>query len=299
MQNWRSIFRVMALRPLLRPGLLGICYVMLCSSPVLAQLPRRCASNPTVSPKVVVDSVKFDDTQLPSPIQDQIVAKVKQGEFRATSGWVNDLEEADVRDTLGDQGYFRAQENAKADVISTDTDGEHVAITLHIQKGLQYRVGEIHFHAAQGVALTFPTEELRKLVPVKEGDLFSATKIRAGLDALKRLYATVGYINFVAEPRTWVDDASQLVSLDIELDQQKQFRIGKIEILGLDPTLESVLRQKIEPGAIFNYQPVQEFYDEYKSALPLDASVADDKFVRDTTNGIVDVEFDFRVCSAP
>lgn len=296
----------MALRTTLRSGLIVTLYVFVYSSSVFAQSPhrlQRCLSSSDVvsglpaQPKVIIDAVTFDSPQLPSPIQDEITAPFKEAEFRVGSRWVDGIDEVGVRNTLYDHGYFRARLTTEAKIISTDAAVQHVSLTIHVVEGPQYRMGKIEFHVVKGTTLAFPIEELRKLVPLNEGDLFNVSKIRHGLDELKRLYASIGYIDFVPEPTTMIDDDRHLLTLDIGLDQEKQFHIGRIEITGLDPTLESILRQRIEPGTVFNIQPVRDFYDEYKSALPPDASVADDQLERDVKNAIVDLIFDFRSCS--
>jgi outer membrane protein assembly factor BamA len=112
----------------------------------------------------------------------------------------------------------------------------HVSVTAHVEEGLQYRLGTIQFRSSNlDVPLAFGAEELRKQIPMNEGDVFSAAKIRASLDALNHSYRSNGYIDFVAEPLIDVDDSHQRISLIMELDQQKQFRLGKIEVFGLDP----------------------------------------------------------------
>ena len=40
------------------------------------------------------------------------------------------------------------------------------------------------------------------MFPLKEGELFSADKIRKALDNYKKLYGEYGYIDFVSEPIT-------------------------------------------------------------------------------------------------
>ncbi len=85
----------------------------------------------------------------------------------------------------------------------------------------------------------------------------------------------------------------------LDLDEQKQFRVGKVEILGLEPTTESILRSKLKPGDIFNYQVIDAFLKENKSALPPDASPKEIERHHDVQNGTVDLVFDFRTCPPP
>ena len=94
-------------------------------------------------------------------------------------------------------------------------------------------MGKISFRSAdpeQG--LVFRPDVLARIFPLKEGDIFSAAKIRKALDNYKKLYGEFGYIDFVAEPDTDVDDTKKIVNLTMVLDQNKQFFVRHIEFTG-------------------------------------------------------------------
>jgi outer membrane protein assembly factor BamA len=99
--------------------------------------------------------------------------------------------------------------------------------------------------------LIFPEADLRKLVELQEGDVFKADKIRKSLDAFRQLYASEGYIDFTPMPGFGVDNANQRVSLILVFDQEKQFRIGTVEVLGLNPSTEAALRSIMKTGEVF------------------------------------------------
>jgi len=170
-------------------------------------------------------------------------------------------------------------------------------LTVHLDEGLQYRLGDVRFRSSDPtVPLVFSNEELRKLLQMREGDLLSADKIREALDAMKQLYGSHGYIDFVASPLTNIDDERGRVSLTIEVDQQKQFRFGKIEVFGLDPQTENVLKSTLKPSDIYSDRIVQNFLKEQKSSLPPDASFEDIEFHRNVRAGTVDLRFNFQTC---
>ena len=70
---------------------------------------------------------------------------------------------------------------------------------------------------------------LRATFPIKDGDWFSATEIGKGLDNLKKAYGSLGYINFGAIPKITYDDQKKTVSLNIDIDEGKQFFVSRIE----------------------------------------------------------------------
>jgi len=144
--------------------------------------------------------------------------------------------------------------------------------------------------------LAFPPEELRKRVPLSEGELFSTRQIREGLDALKHLYGSYGYLNFVATPLTEVDDGSGMISLIMELDEGRQFRVRKIEVQGLDPQTEARLKWRIQPGDLFNGDFLGEFFADNKNILPSGASPENAELYKHEKYGTVDVRFRFPTC---
>jgi len=97
-------------------------------------------------------------------------------------------------------------------------------------------------------------------------------------------------------PKTTVNEDLQRIDLTMNLDQQKQFRIGSVTIRGLDATLEARLRSIIVPGEIFDFQSVDDFFREYKAVLPPRA-LEDSEFRRNVKTGIVDFTFEPKACN--
>jgi outer membrane protein assembly factor BamA len=282
-----------------------------------------------IYPKAIIDDVTFDGPiQLPTATLEKLVTSLKQKQFDGDSKWLEDeIEEFSIRGAWQDQGYFKVEVSAKAVLLGGDASYQHFAVTVHVDEGLQYRVGSIRFRAAQdfdfdttesasGITLRkrkqhdeddpaspdstalpiFPVEELRKLIPLQEGDILSAEKIREGLEAMKKLYGKHGYIDFTPVPFTDVDDEHQLVSLRIDLDEQLQYRIGKIELLGLDANTENALIWKIKSGDAFDYDLFQAFFEDNQSVLPTGASYVNSELRRNKRTGIVDIKLAIRPC---
>ncbi len=95
-------------------------------------------------------------------------------------------------------------------------------------------------------------------------------------------------------PITEVDDVRQRMSLVMDLQEGPPYRVGKIEVPGPDPRMESLLKSKLKRGDIFDPKLVEDFYKKNKSFLPADASPADNQLHTDVRNGRVDLVFDFR-----
>ncbi len=302
----------------------ALIYALLCPPVTSAQVPKRlqrCLPYPTFADEIealnremklketesaqpekviVVDSVTFDGPiSLAESEREKLVAELKQQEFDddPKSAWIDEIAEVWVRGAWQDQGYFKVVDTVKADVVSADATREHVALTVHVDEGLQYFLGRLEFRSTDpDEPLIFPEAELRKRFALRDGDIFDADKVRQSLDSLLQLYGSEGYIDFSAEPTFDLNDADQRISLTLGLDQQKQFRIGKVEVQGLNSPTEAALRSKMKFGEVFHFDALKQFLEDNKSALPPDASLEDVSLEKNVKTGIVDMKFNFLTC---
>ena len=177
--------------------------------------------------------------------------------------------EIGIRGLYQDNGYFKVNVNV-TDLKTVDLNrgglplpvpgigrkkGKATDITIRIDEGEQYRMGKVTFRSADpDQGLVFKPEYLAQIFPLKQGDLFSAKKIRAALDNYKKLYGEYGYIDFVAEPMAEPDDAKKIVNFTMEFDQQKQFFVRRIEFSGNTTTRDKVIRRELllDEGQVYN-----------------------------------------------
>jgi outer membrane protein assembly factor BamA len=230
---------------------------------------------------------------LPDADQVQLISWVMHT-LDNSPGYPQALEEK-VRRLLADQGYFKAAATALIMHTCGSSISCFTSVRIHIDEGLQYRLKDISIRSFDpDIPLAFPQNQLRALIPLKDGDIFSTKAIRDGLDALRLAYSSRGYIDVTAQPLTEIDDDSRQISLTLEIDQERQFRVGTVEIYGLSRKLEKTLRSQIKPGDVFNPGAINEFYARYKSALLPDASPKDVQTHRE--NHALSLVFDFRPC---
>ena len=116
------------------------------------------------------------------------------------------------------------------------------------------------------------------------------------MEEITKLYAIKGYIDLVPEPVVQNDDGRGPIDLLMKVDEGKQYRVGKIEFLGLGKSSQNQLKPQLRPGEPFNKALVDELLHWNKSLLPTDASWQDVHLTRNTKEGVVDVRFDFYSC---
>ena len=168
-----------------------------------------------------------------------------------------------VRQAYRDKGYANAAvEEPKTQIRDQGglnwftfrpNKGKRIDILLPIEEGGRYRLGTITF---TGNNPHFNPKALRATFPIKDGDWFNATDIGKGLDNLKKAYGSLGYINFGAIPKITYDDQKHTVSLNIDIDEGKQFYVSRIEFQGNTITRDRVIRRELmlDEGSIYNSQ---------------------------------------------
>ena len=170
-----------------------------------------------------------------------------------------------IRDAYQSKGYFTAKvldqktelvntggRGFKLPLIKPNTPGKAMNITLPVEEGRLYRLNKITF---VGVKL-FRTPEtlMRPLFSMGEGDPFSTTKLRKGLENLRKLYGEFGYIDFVPEPSFDMIPNTDKIDLTLTADEGKQFFVRRIDFSGNATTRDKVIRREImlDEGDIFN-----------------------------------------------
>jgi outer membrane translocation and assembly module TamA len=137
-----------------------------------------------------------------------------------------------VRSALRDPGYFKAVVDEPRFSFPTQVEGRRVTnVTVKVEPRAQYRLREIHIEKAT----VFPSARLRNLFALRKGELFNATKIGNGLEDLRKLYATEGYVDCVATPEVVSDELRHTVDLLISMDEGRPYDFGKLYLEGVEP----------------------------------------------------------------
>src|SRR5271166_1042379 len=166
--------------------------------------------------------------RLPSDARQQIVQDIESRTHKRA-----DLEEIAERVQYACQvrGFFKAEVGRPSvTVVGGTPQKEVVDISLAVSEGEQYRLKDISFTREKA----FSAEELRAEFHIVDGDIFNTEEIRQGLDSLRKLYQSKGYVNFTPVPNTQAD-AAHTISLVVDVDEGAQFRIGRLILDGPEP----------------------------------------------------------------
>ncbi len=170
--------------------------------------------------------------------------------------------------------------------------GKSVDITMPIEEGELYHLGVITFKGGKAVT---NMKALRGLFAIQDGAVFDREKVSKGIEALRKAYGELGYINFTSLPDTKVDEQKKIINLEIDLDEGKQFSVRRIEFEGNTTTRDKVIRREVvlEEGQAYNSRLWElsllrlnqlGYFEQLK---PDDPNVTDRKL--DEKNGLVDL----------
>jgi len=261
---------------------------MTCPSPAALEHEQ---SGPEIS---IADVSLSGPVELPVTEQEQIADSIKQQTHGKSIDLVTDEALERVRSGWQNQGYLKVLVSGEPRILESDSVSRRIALSVHVEEGPQYRLGEIMFKNNRAIS---NLEALRKLFPIKDGDIFSREKIAKGLENLRDAYERLGYINFTPVPDTTFDEDKKLVNVIIDVDEGKQYYVSGVKILGLDETgQEEVLKNfPMKRGQIYNGRLLKRFL--LKHASVFSASHRSKRTLNDQA-GTVTFTFDFRPCPA-
>ncbi len=164
----------------------------------------------------------------------------------------------DVQEFMRSQGYL----SAKVGKTKEQNDDRSLNLTIPVEEGLLYRLGNINIRGAK----VFTSEQLLEKLNLKTGDIADGQELQEWLyERVRNLYADKGYIQSNAEfEPTFKPDAEKATEgtadLEIVVDEGLRFTIGKIEFVGNGQTSERVLRRAllIKENETFNQQRLNE-----------------------------------------
>jgi outer membrane translocation and assembly module TamA len=142
-----------------------------------------------------------------------------------------------VREEYLNRGYFRTSVEAELQTAADHGNVRTVELIFSIHPGKRYRMGDISWRGNSAIS----TQELAATMSVRRGEIFERQKIAAGLEKVRELYRSRGYVNFVSVPVPRIDEQRQIVSFDIDIDEGRQFLFGDLNLTGIEPKYSQML----------------------------------------------------------
>ena len=166
-----------------------------------------------------------------------------------------------------DNGYLRARfgEPRVEDVGKVGTwvplfghKGQGLKIIIPVDEGRQYRAGEIKVEDNT----EFTADEIKTVLNVKSGEIVRGYSVlQKGMEDLKKVYGSRGYIQFSAIPELdYKDDPADptkgIADITFTMEEGKQYSLRRLEFIGNSFTRDNVLRREvlINEGERYNQQ---------------------------------------------
>jgi len=191
-----------------------------------------------------------------------------------------------VKSLFQDRGYYRAKVN-RLELKPGDplAHPKPVVIAADVLEGSRYTLTQIRFIGNHA----FTDAQLRSAFPTKNGEFFQRGKIAEGLDKLRELYVSDGFLDFA----TIVDDqalSDSTVVLTLKTTEGAQYHLGKLEIFAPTDLADKLRAQwHLPEGAVFNRSYLLDYVRANHALLPASFVPQDMQVVRDCPNATVEV----------
>ena len=147
-----------------------------------------------------------------------------------------------------DNGYLRAR--VQEPKINIDKRNKEINISISIEEGSKYRVGKITSKSDDTLSVT----DILKALQMKTGDVYSLSKVRAGVMSISDIYSERGYAYADVNPITKINENSRTVDVSIEVDRGRKVYVGEITVIGNTRTRDNVIRRefRLKEGELFD-----------------------------------------------
>jgi len=193
-----------------------------------------------------------------------------------------------VRALFQDRGYF-AVEVKSVKFKAGDPLGIPKPVTMEadVAEGPKCKVGAITFVKNRA----FTSERLRSAFPLKAGALFERGKVASGIESLRKLYGTNGYLDSICIPDTTAG-SNAIMNLTLTIDEGPQYRLDKVEFVGKKGmTSRLQVEWKLEEGSVYDATYLDKFIDKNRDLLPEGFGRKDVQIAADCPKALVTVRF--------
>ena len=160
-------------------------------------------------------------------------------------------EEALEHDKLIMVDYLQNQGFADATVTINVKDVENgVQVVVKANRGEVFRFAKVTF---DGNSL-YNDKAIEKIMLIHDGSLYSPEKVRATIQQIKDLYGKKGYIEADVQYSLQLSRSEPQYNVHFQIEENEQFRIGMIRVLGNVQTNTSVVLHEslLVPGEVFD-----------------------------------------------
>jgi len=192
-----------------------------------------------------------------------------------------------VRASFEERGYFRVEVKSLT-FKPRDPLGIPKPVTMEgdVSEGPQYRLTKITFANNRAV----PAEELREAFPLKLGARMERGRIASGLESLRKLYGTRGYLDFFSIPATTFG-SNATAELSVTVEEGPQYHMGKLDIVTDRDATAARLRAawKLGEGDVYDNTYIDDYLSTAHDILPANFGKANIQTTQNCREAVVHV----------
>jgi len=201
-----------------------------------------------------IDHIEFVGNRALSASQLKGAMKTKERQYFFFRSTVQRQEFEDDIDRIlalyADHGYIQAR--VESHEIVVDETVNRLVLRLRVVEGPQFRFGRIEVTGNQ----VLPEGEIRRLIRIREGEVFSRSKLRRDVSAITELYSSIGRAFAEVFPQTTTLAETRMVPVTFEIKEGPEVYVERINISGNTRSSEKVLRRELRlvEGELFTIQ---------------------------------------------
>ena len=138
-----------------------------------------------------------------------------------------------------DRGYVNFEVTSTQ--VSIGPEKNKIFVTLNVNEGQQYRVGEVSF----GGDLQIAESEARSLLQIEQGEIFSRQDLNASTEAIRQRLGAEGFAFAEVQGLPQLDNDGESVNLVIDVTPGQRTYVRRIEFVGNTTTQDEVLRREM------------------------------------------------------
>jgi len=165
------------------------------------------------------------------------------------------------------RGYLKAAFGDSQARVVTESEGEvEVDAILPLTPGKIYSTSAVQW---KGNAV-FASNDLEPLIHLPVGQPADAVHLNRDLEKVAAFYHTKGYMTARITPKAVLDDEHSTVRYDLNVVEGDQFKMGELEIIGLDSQAKArlVAAWKLPEGDPYNTEYPRRFLNEQSRLIP-------------------------------
>ena len=175
------------------------------------------------------------------------------------------------------RGYLKARvRRIECAVVKEPSSGEQdptevqVDAIIPVTPGKVYATSDVVWKGNSAVKV----DELQGLIHMPAGEPANTVRLTNDLESVHKLYRSRGYMAAQVTPAATIDDEKSTVHYDLNVVEGDQYKMGELEIVGLDTGATAHLQNAwtLREGEPYNADYAKKFLDATNRLLPAGVS---------------------------